>query len=158
MWFTLNQANAIGRIGMDGARHGSTRCRPRRPPRSGIAAGPTGRCGSSRSPPGRSGGSLPTARITEFPLPDRTARPHAITAARDGTSWFTEWGGNRVGSITPDGTVTVHDLPTPASEPHGITLGPDGALWTALEIGALARIGPSIPNHHHRSTPNEERS
>jgi virginiamycin B lyase len=73
-------------------------------------------------------------------LPDRTARPHAITVDGDGTAWFTEWAGNRVGTLTPDGTVTVHDLPTPHSEPHGIVRGPDGALWAALEIGALARI------------------
>jgi virginiamycin B lyase len=78
--------------------------------------------------------------VTEFPLPDRSARPHAITAGDDGRLWFTEWGAGRVGSIGPDGTIQVHDLPTPGSEPHGITLGPDGALWTALEIGALARV------------------
>ena len=77
----------------------------------------------------------------EFPLPDRAGRPHGITAGGDGEMWFTEWGGNRIGSITPDGVVEVHDLPTPRSEPHGITLGPDGAVWTALETGALARLG-----------------
>jgi virginiamycin B lyase len=78
--------------------------------------------------------------VTEFPLPDRAGRPHAITPGADGALWFTEWGGNRVGSITTDGVIETHDLPTPGSEPHGITLGPDGALWTALETGALARI------------------
>ena len=89
---------------------------------------------------GQIGRIAPDGGITEYPLPDREGRPHAITPGHDGVLWFTEWGGNRVGAVTIDGDIEVHDLPTPGSEPHGITLGPDGALWTALEIGALARI------------------
>jgi virginiamycin B lyase len=109
----------------------------------GIAAGPDGSVWFTEIAAGQIGRRAPDGRITEYPLPDRSARPHAVTTDADGTAWFTEWGGNRVGSITSDGTVTVHDLPTPASEPHGITVGPDGALWTALETGALARIKPT---------------
>ncbi|WP_186382249.1 virginiamycin B lyase family protein [Amycolatopsis bartoniae] len=30
--------------------------------------------------------------VTEFPLPDRTARPHAVAADPAGGCWFTEWG------------------------------------------------------------------
>jgi virginiamycin B lyase len=89
---------------------------------------------------GQIGRITPDGQITEFPLPDRAARPHAITSGPAETMWFTEWGGNRVGSITTDGVIKTHDLTIPGAEPHGITLGPDGALWTALETGALARI------------------
>ncbi|WP_442814067.1 Vgb family protein [Streptomyces sp. NBC_01761] len=119
-----------------------------------VHHGASGRTGRNRRGPGRKrlfteiaagqiGRRAPGGRITEYPLPNRSARPHAVTTDADGTAWITEWGGNRVGSITSDGTVTVHDLPTPASEPHGISVGPDGALWTALETGALARIKPT---------------
>lgn len=106
----------------------------------GITAGHDGALWFVEIAAGQIGRITPDGKIIEFPLPDRTARPHAVTVDGDGAAWFTEWGGNRVGTITPDGSVTVHDLPTPDSEPHGITVGPDGALWTALEIGTLARI------------------
>ncbi|MFC7466723.1 hypothetical protein ACFQVA_02305 [Actinomadura keratinilytica] len=79
--------------------------------------------------------------IQEFPLPDPAARPHAIVAATAGECWFTEWGANRVGRVTAGGEITEYGLPTPSSEPHGIAVGPDGALWTALETGAVARVG-----------------
>ncbi|MER6778023.1 MULTISPECIES: YciI family protein [unclassified Streptomyces] len=108
-----------------------------------ICNGPDGALWFTEIAAGQIGRRTPDGWITEYPLPNRSARPHAATTDADGTAWFTEWGGNRVGSVISDGTVTVHDLPTPASEAHGITVGPDGALWTALETGALARIKPS---------------
>jgi virginiamycin B lyase len=123
----------------------------------GIAVGPDGGVWFTEIAAGQIGRRAPDGRITEYPLPDRSARPHAVTTDADGTAWFTEWGGNRVGSITSDGMVTAHDLPTPASEPHGITVGPDGALWTALETGALARIGPTT-NITTRNTEKENAS
>ncbi len=82
----------------------------------------------------------PDGRIKEFPLPDRTAKPHVIVATATGDCWFTEWGANRIGRITASGEVAEYDLPSPSSEPHSITLGPDGALWTALETGGVARL------------------
>ncbi|WP_194821457.1 hypothetical protein [Micromonospora sp. S-DT3-3-22] len=138
LWFTMNQANAIGRIDTDGTvtMH----------PLPTQAAAPWG------SPPaptsrlvvgiaaGQIGRITPDGTIDEFALPDRAGRPHAITTSGSGDLWFTEWAGSRVGSVTTDGTIEVHDLPTPRSEPHGITLGPDGAPWAALENGILARI------------------
>ena len=81
-------------------------------------------------------------KIEEFALPDRTARPHAITAASVGDCWFTEWAANRVGHLTATGEITDYDLPSPGSEPHGITVGSDGALWVALEAGGVARVAP----------------
>ena len=80
--------------------------------------------------------------IQEFPLPDREAKPHAITAAPSGECWFTEWGANRVGRITHAGVIAEFDLPSPSSEPHGLSVGPDGAVWAALETGAVARLAP----------------
>lgn len=80
--------------------------------------------------------------VTGFPLPDRTARPHAIVAAAAGECWFTEWGANRIGRITDGGEIAEYCLPSPSSEPHGIMLGPDGAPWAALETGGVVRVEP----------------
>jgi virginiamycin B lyase len=81
----------------------------------------------------------PDGRISEFPLPDRDARPHAIVAAPDGGCWLSEWGPSRVAHVSPDGDVREVVLPA-SSEPHGLTVGPDGAVWVAPEAGAVARI------------------
>ena len=80
--------------------------------------------------------------IEEIPLPDRTAKPHAIAAASAGDCWLTEWGANRIGHITVTGEIVEYDLPSPSSEPHGITVGPDSALWVALETGGVVRVAP----------------
>jgi deazaflavin-dependent oxidoreductase (nitroreductase family) len=111
----------------------------------GITAGPDGALWFVEIGAGQVGRITTGGEVTEFPLPDRTARPHAIAGSPDGACWFTEWGGNRVGRITPDGRITEYDLPTPSSEPHGLAVGPDGAVWAALEIGALARISFNQP-------------
>ncbi len=78
--------------------------------------------------------------ITEFPLPDRTVRPHAIAADRNGGCWYTEWAGNRVGFVSETGQVESYRLPTEGAEPHGIAVADDGCVWVALETGAIARL------------------
>jgi virginiamycin B lyase len=162
LWFTLNQANAIGRITMQG----DVTVYPL--PTPGAAAVGITSDGAAlwfvEIMAGQIGRITTDGAIQEFPLPNRAAKPHAIVAAGTGDCWFTEWGANRIGHITVaedaaddavdhdatghwmadhDATsydVTIYDLPTPSSEPHGITVGPDGALWAALEIGAVAHL------------------
>ena len=90
LWFTLNQANAIGRIttGGDIVLH----------PLPTPDAAPVGITGDGAAlwfveiAAGQVGRISMDGRIEEFPLPDRTARPHAIVAASAGDCWFTEWG------------------------------------------------------------------
>jgi serine/threonine protein kinase len=43
----------------------------------------------------------PTVSITEFPVPTAGSFPNEITAGPDGTLWFTEWVGNKIGRFTP---------------------------------------------------------
>ena len=42
--------------------------------------------------------------VTDFPLPNPGSGPTTIALAQDGTVWFTESGGNRIGRIAPDGS------------------------------------------------------
>ena len=56
--------------------------------------------------------------------------PTTIAIALDGTVWFTESNGNRIGRMNPDGShLTEFDVPTPESAPRIIALGADGNLW-----------------------------
>ncbi len=142
LWFTLNQANAIGRTGLDGdvtLHHLPT-----------AHAGPVGITSGTDDAvwfveigAGQVGRITPEGRITEFPRPDRAARPHAIVVATTDGCWFSEWGANRIGHITTAGKIEEHDLPAPSSEPHGLTVGSDGCVYVALEIGTVARLQPN---------------
>ena len=140
LFFTLNRANAIGRISLAG----DVAIHPLPTPNAGpvgITPAPDGALWFVEIIAGQVGRiAVEDGSIQEFPLPDRAARPHAIVAAPGGGCWFSEWHGNRVGHISPSGAITEHPLPAPASEPHGITIGPDGAIWVALEARGVARL------------------
>ena len=52
--------------------------------------------------------------VTEFPLPNPGSGPTTIALAQDGTLWFTESAGNRIGRMAPDGTnLKEYSLPNP---------------------------------------------
>ena len=79
-------------------------------------------------------------KVTEYPLWDDSAKPHAIVADPAGGCWFTAWAANRVGHVTDAGEITSYEIPSPDAEPHGITIAPSGAVWVALEVGKLLRL------------------
>ena len=62
--------------------------------------------------------------MTEFPLPNPGSGPTTIALTQDGTVWFTESAGNRIGRMRPDGTgLTEFPLPNPNSSPRIIAVG-----------------------------------
>ena len=63
----------------------------------------------------------------EFPIPSG-GLSEWIASGPDGTVWFTEGDGNRIGKITPNGVITEFATAV-GSLPEGITIGPDGNLW-----------------------------
>ncbi len=67
-------------------------CRPGAPRRWASPAGPDGALWFTEIGAGRIGRITVDGEITEYPLPDPLARPHAVTAGPDGALWFTEWG------------------------------------------------------------------
>jgi virginiamycin B lyase len=79
-----------------------------------------------------------------YTLPTANAAPVGLARALDGSTWFTERDGNRIGTITPHGRIVEYHIPTDASYPLRITASPDGSLWfTEAYAGAVARITPS---------------
>lgn len=82
--------------------------------------------------------------VTEFPLPNPGSGPTTIALAQDGTLWFTESAGNRIGRMAPDGTnLKEYSLPNPNSSPRIIALGADGNMWFSEHTGnRMGRITP----------------
>ena len=85
-----------------------------------------------------------SVEFTEFALPHPASGPTTIALAPDGTVWFTESNGNRIGRMNPDGSGLVeYDVPTEESSPRIIALGADGNMWFSEHLaGQMARTTP----------------
>jgi streptogramin lyase len=69
-------------------------------------------------------------------LPDKASSPTTVTVLPDGTVWFTEGAGNRIGRMNPDGSgLKEFPLPNPGSQPRIIARGADGNLWFSEHLG-----------------------
>ena len=137
LWFTLNQAHAIGRIDVRGAL--TIRDVPTR------GSGPVGIAAThdalwfTEVLAGRIGRIADEAPIQELALDDPESKPHAIIAAQSDGVWVSLWGADQIAHISDEGEIATLDLP-PGSEPHGMAIGSDDALWVALEAGSVIRI------------------
>ena len=80
----------------------------------------------------------------QHPLPTPKSGPTTIALGPDGTVWFTEGSGNRIGRMNPDGTgLREFPLPNPDSSPRIIALGSDGNMWFSEHTGnRIGRITP----------------
>lgn len=82
--------------------------------------------------------------VHSFPLPQPRSGPTTLAIARDGSVWFTESSGNRIGRMNPDGSgLREYALPHPGSAPRIIALGADGNMWFSEHLGnRMGRITP----------------
>jgi virginiamycin B lyase len=82
--------------------------------------------------------------LAEYTVPTPNALPGHIVLGTDGSLWFTEDRGARVGRVTAGGRVT--EVPLPGQAAGGTTTavaaGSDGAVWV---VGAPARADLTIP-------------
>jgi streptogramin lyase len=93
---------------------------------------------------GKQFGLATDGKVVDFPLPHPRSAPSTIALAPDGTVWFTESAGNRIGRMHPDGTGLVeYPLPHADSSPRIIALGADGNMWFSEHTGnRMGRITP----------------
>jgi virginiamycin B lyase len=140
VWFTLNQANAIGYIRGGNSAPVVTTLPTAGSAPVGITVATDGAAWFAEVGAGQIGRIDRNGVLTEYPLPDRSSKPHAIAADPAGGCWFTLRGSNQVGFIAADGTTAVTDLPTSASKPHGLAVAADGMVWVALETGFLVEL------------------
>jgi len=143
IWFTLSNANAIGRMGPDGE---NTAQFPVPTPESSpriIALGSDGNMWFSEHNSGKIGRITPDGDITEFDLSSPDSQPRAIALGSDGNIWIGMFAANRIGRITPEGEITEFDIPTPDSGPRALAAGPDGNIWfSEFKAGKIGRITP----------------
>jgi virginiamycin B lyase len=83
-------------------------------------------------------GRMSESKIDYFNIPTPVSYPSFITFGDDGSLWFCENQGNKIGRITKSGEITEFELPSHSSAPVGIATGAD-ALWFAEIAGN--RIG-----------------
>ena len=108
-------------------------------------------------------GSTPTATATPFPIsvtneyaiPTAASNPGGLVKGPDGSVWFTEINGNKIGKLSQAAVVTDYAVPSAGAMPQTITVGPDGALWfTELGRPAIGRLGISNLNFTEIALPN----
>lgn len=85
-----------------------------------------------------------TGDVKVFEAPTSNSYPESVTVGFDGTVWFTEKQGNRIGRLSRSGQITELSIPTTNSRPQGIVAGPDGDVWFTESNGnRIGRIAPS---------------
>lgn len=143
LWFTLGQANAIGRIEPDGTGYVEFPIpTPDSSPRI-VSYGADGNMWFSEHASGKIGRITADGQISEFALSSSDSQPRAIALAADGNIWVGMFAAGRIARVTPAGEVTEFDLPTPDSGPRALAAGPDGNVWySAFKVNKVGRITP----------------
>lgn len=82
-------------------------------------------------------------QFVEYAMAEPHDMPIAISAAPDGSIWFTLDGAAAIGRVR-DGQVERLPKPGKSVEPLGLAAAPDGGAWYAdIAAGVVARIAPS---------------
>jgi virginiamycin B lyase len=88
-------------------------------------------------------------QYTQYRLTFLPATPLGITAARDGSVWFTEYSARAIGRLTPQGVLTEWALPSDgdwaAFTPNLMTSGPDGNIWFTVASTGTCVVGRIMP-------------
>jgi virginiamycin B lyase len=93
---------------------------------------------------GHEAAPITDGRPHALPLPNPRSGPTTIAVALDGTVWFTESSGDRIGRVNPDGSgLKEFPLPHAGSAPRIIARGADGNMWFSEHTGnRMGRITP----------------
>jgi virginiamycin B lyase len=140
VWFTIDRADAIGRI-----RGGVVE----RIPTSGRNAEPTGLAiaqdGSAwfTDIAGRGVTRVASSgKVERFSLDTPIVRLGRLAVAPEGSAWVAELTRSSVTRLK-DGKITRHEVEPERGGPYGVAVSPDGSVWATLQsANQLLRIGP----------------
>ena len=105
----------------------------------------------------RVSGELGSARVrlAEYAIPTPNAFPQGIAVRSDGSVWFAELRGGKIGRLDPaNGDIREYSLPDPRSGPVWIAISDDGNIWfTEAEAGRIGVLEPSTGSIREFSIP-----
>ena len=141
VWFTIDQANAIGRI-----RSGRIDLLPT-PGRNyeslGLAVAPDGSAWYTDIKAGAVMRISPSGEVAQFALDSAIVRLGRLAVGPDGSVWFADATGGGITQLK-DGIFTRHEIGSAGSGPYGVAVTSDGIVWATLQAASkLIRIEPS---------------
>lgn len=140
VWFTIDQANAIGRL-----RGGRVELLPT-PGRNyeplGLAIAADGSAWYTDIKAGAVVRVSPSGEVTQFVLDSAIVRLGRVAIAPDGSLWIADATGAGITELK-DGTFTHHEIGSAGGGPYGVAVTSDGTVWATLQGGdKLVRIEP----------------
>jgi virginiamycin B lyase len=141
VWFTIDQANAIGRV-----RGGRIELLPT-PGRNyeplGLAVAADGSAWYTDIKAGAVMRISPSGEVAQFALDSAIVRLGRVAIAPDGSVWFADATEACITQLK-DGTFTRHEIGSADSGPYGVAVTSDGIVWATLQAGGkLIRIEPN---------------
>lgn len=141
VWFTIDQADAIGRV-----RGGRIEMLPT-PGRNyeplGLAVAADGSAWYTDIKAGAVMRIKPSGEVAQFALDNAIVRLCRLAIAPDSSVWFADATDGGVTQLK-DGIFTHHEIGSADSGPYGVAVSSDGTVWATLQAGSkLIRIEPS---------------
>jgi virginiamycin B lyase len=140
VWFTIDQADAIGRV-----RGGRIELLPT-PGRNyeplGLAVAADGSAWYTDIKAGAVMRMGSSGEVAQFALDSAIVRLGRLAIAADGSVWFADATGGGITQLK-DGAFTRHEIGSADSGPYGVAVSRDGIVWATLQAGSkLIRIEP----------------
>jgi virginiamycin B lyase len=140
IWFTLDLADAIGRVRGGKVERLGTSGKNLEP--IGLGIGPDGSAWYTDTAARAITRIAASGDVKRFPLDTPAARLGRLAIAPDGAAWFAEETAYSISRLK-DGTFTRHVFDSPRGGPYGVTVASDGTVWATLQSGdQLLRIAP----------------
>jgi virginiamycin B lyase len=140
MWFTIGQAESIGRV-----RSGRVD-RLRTPGRNfeplGLAVAADGSAWYTDIERGAVMQMSPAGEVSPFPIDSAIVRLARLAIGPDGTVWFADITGGGITSLK-DGAFTEHEIGSGGGGPYGVAVTAEKVVWATLQGDSkLVRIAP----------------
>lgn len=152
VWYTMQNANAIGKLVVAGngqATHTkydipTTNSAPYDLAWDGQYIWFTERLGNKIGRLNPANG-----QITEYPIPTTNSQPMGIAIAPNGHVWFAEKGGDKMARFKPaSATFDEYSYTTPGAKPEDVATSSDESIWfTAPGLKSVIRLLPNKPQN-----------
>ncbi len=140
VWFTIDHADAIGRVQGDRIERLPTGGRNIEP--VGLAAAADGSAWFTDIAARAVARIESSGKVSRFTLDTPIVRLGRLATTPDGAVWFADSTGFSITRLK-DGVFTRHGIESPRGGPYGVSAAPDGAVWATLQGGnQLLRIAP----------------